>query len=136
MASKPISKIIPRVYWISTLVLAFFNIIGIFFIKEQVVLRGIQHLGLPYWFHIELRIANLIGTIIILIPFFGKQIKEWAYVGLGIVFLSAIIAHFSIDGINTITFMPLVPFVILLTSYITYHKLNEQKEINLIKMGN
>ena len=81
---------------------------------------------MPKWFYLELVIANFIGGIIILLPFIGKRLKEWVYVGLGLGYLSAIIAHFSIDGINTITFMPLVPFVILLTSYITNHKLNEE----------
>ena len=126
MASKPISKIIPRVYWISTLVLAFFNFTRIFYINTPMFQKAMEHWGLPKWFYLELVIANFIGGIIILLPFIGKRLKEWVYVGLGLGYLSAIIAHFSIDGINTITFMPLVPFVILLTSYITNHKLNEE----------
>jgi len=126
MQDQPMPKIIPIVYWLSTLLVAISNLTGIFYINKPFVQKAMQHLGLPKWFYIELIIANFIGGFIILLPFIGKRLKEWAYVGLGLGYLSAIIAHFSIDGINRITFMPLVAFVILLTSYITYHKLNEE----------
>jgi len=127
MQDQPMPKIIPIIYWLSTLLIAISNLTGIFYINKPFVQKAMQHLGLPKWFYIELLIANFIGGFIILLPFIGKRLKEWAYVGLGLVYLSAVNAHLAIDGINRIAFMPLVAFVFLLISYATYHLMKEQK---------
>jgi hypothetical protein len=85
--------------------------------------EGTKHLGLPNWFRLELGIGSFIGGLIILLPFVGKRFKEWAYVALGIVYISAFIAHLQIDGLIPMSFTPLVTFAFLLISYLTYHKL-------------
>jgi len=90
-------------------------------------IEGTRHLGLPEWFRWELSIANIIAGLIILFPFFGQRLKEWAYVGLGIVYISALIAHLSVDGFVPMSFTPVVTFAILLVSYVSYHKINDNK---------
>lgn len=127
MLPEKMLKFIKTVYRISTGLLALFILPGIFFLNSPMAQEGTKHLGLPKWFHLELGIANFIGGLILILPFIGKRLKEWAYVGLGIVYISALIAHFAIDGIIPMTFAPLVTFAFLLTSYLTYHKLQEQK---------
>ncbi|OIQ96035.1 hypothetical protein GALL_220340 [mine drainage metagenome] len=115
-------------YWISTGLIALFILPGIFFLTSPQATEGIKHLGLPLWFHYELGIGKFIGGLIILIPFFPKRIKEWAYVALGIDMLSAVIGLASVDGFVPMSFAPLVTFAILLVSYISFHKLqNAQK---------
>jgi hypothetical protein len=132
MLTQPNSKFITIVYWISTGLLALFILPGIFFINSPMAQEGTKHLGLPNWFRLELGIGSFIGGLIILLPFVGKRFKEWAYVALGIVYLSAFIAHLEIDGLIPMSFTPLVTFAFLLISYLTYHKLKgtDMKEPN------
>ncbi|MFC3560911.1 DoxX family protein [Pedobacter jamesrossensis] len=61
------------------------------------------------------------GAILLLIPV-REQVKEWAYAGFTITFVSAFIAHtVSADPIaNRVG--PVVFLFILALSYITYHK--------------
>jgi len=127
MSTQPNSKIITIVYWISTGLLALFILPGIFFINSPMAQEGTKHLGLPNWFRLELGIGSFIGGLLILLPFIGKRLKEWAYVGLGIVYISALIAHLAVDGIIAMSFTPLVTFAFLLISYLTYHKLKADK---------
>jgi len=127
MSTQPNSKIITIVYWISTGLLALFILPGIFFINSPMAQEGTKHLGLPNWFRLELGIGSFIGGLLILLPFVGKRLKEWAYVGLGIVYISALIAHLAVDGIIAMSFTPLVTFAFLLISYLTYHKLKADK---------
>jgi len=127
MKTKSTSKFISIVYWVSTGLLALFILPGIFFINSPMAQEGTRHLGLPNWFRLELGIGSFIGGLIILLPFVGKRFKEWAYVALGIVYISAFIAHLEIDGLIPMSFTPLVTFAFLLISYLTYHKLNADK---------
>jgi len=112
-------------YWISTALIALFIVPGIFFLNSPQATEGMKHLGLPLWFHYELGIGKFIGGLILLIPFFPKRIKEWAYVALGIDMLSAVIGLSYVDGFVPMSFVPLVTFAILLISYISFHKLQD-----------
>ena len=114
------------IYWISTALLALFILPGIFFINSPMAKEGTAHLGLPNWFAMEAGIGSFIGGLILIIPMW-KRLKEWAYVALGITYISALIAHLSVDGVKAESFMPLVFFGLLLVSYIYYHKLNDQQ---------
>ncbi|HLK27478.1 MAG TPA: DoxX family protein [Puia sp.] len=122
--SQKTTKII---YWTTTGLLALFILPGIFFLTSPFAIEGTKHLGIPYWFHMELGIGKFIGGLILILPFFSKRIKEWAYVALGIDALSATIGHLSVDGFVLMSFEPLLIFAILLISYITYHKLYDHK---------
>ncbi len=88
-------------------------------------MEGIRHLGLPEWFRLELSIATFIAGLVLIIPAIKGRIKEFAYTGLGIVYISAFIAHLSVDGIVPISFAPVIVFAILMTPYMYYHKLKK-----------
>lgn len=111
------------IYWITTGLLALFILPGIFFLTSPMAVEGTKHLGMPYWFHLELGIAKFIGGLILILPMISKRIKEWAYVAFGIDSLSAMIGLLSVDGAKPMSFMPIVFFVILVISYIYFHKL-------------
>jgi hypothetical protein len=112
------------IFWVTTSIIALFNILGLFFINSPQAIEGTKSLGLPIWFHTELTIGKGIGGLIILLPFFPKRIKEWAYVALGIDMLSAVIAFLSVFGFTPLLLSPIISFGLLLASYISYHKLN------------
>ena len=117
------------IYWIATGILALFILSGSLFMNSQMAIDGMRHLGLPDWFRWELNIGHLIGGIFLLIPI-NKRIKEWTYVALGIDYISASIAYFSVDGVTANAFSPLVAFGILIVSYVYYHKLKDSKVDN------
>jgi len=113
------------IYWISTGIISLFEISGAFFINSEMAKEGMRHLGLPEWFRWEVSIGHVIGGILLIVPL-HKRIKEWVYVAFGIDFISAFIAYLSIDGWVGNTFSPLVMLVLLIISYICYHKLKSQ----------
>lgn len=110
------------IYWISTGLIALFELSGAFFMNSEMAIAGTRHLGLPDWFRWEVSIGHLIGGILLVIPV-NKRIKEWTYVAFGIDFISAFIAYASTDGFVPNTFSPLVTLAILIVSYVYYHKI-------------
>ena len=123
--SKPTKKY-KIIYWISTGLIALFELSGAFFINSQVAIDGMHHLQLPDWFRWEVSIGHIIGGILLLVPI-NKRIKEWVYVAFGIDFISAFIAYLSIDGWSANIFSPLITLALLIVSYIYYHKLKNLK---------
>ena len=115
------------IYWISTGIIALFEISGAFFINSEMAKEGMRHLGLPEWFRWEVSIGHIIGGILLIVPI-NKRFKEWVYVAFGIDFISAFIAYLSIDGISANAFSPLIVLFLLIVSYIYYHKLIKLKD--------
>ncbi len=122
------SKSTKIIYWITTGIIALFLLPGIFFLNSPQATEGIKHLGMPYWFHIELGIGKFIGALILILPMISNRIKEWAYVALGIDSLSAIVGLLAVDGVQPMSFAPLIFFVILVLSYIYFHKLKYKQD--------
>lgn len=116
-------KSIRITYWLSTAMLALFILPGVFFMNSAEAQEGTRHLGIPAWLALEIGIGHFIGGLILILPFIGKRLKEWAYVGCGIKYISALIGHLAVDGVVAISFSPLVLFAILLISYLSYHQL-------------
>ena len=116
------------IYWISTGLVALFELSGAFFINSEMAKEGMRHLGLPEWFRWELSIGHIIGGILLVVPV-NKRIKEWVYVAFGIDFISATIAYLSIDGFGMNALSPVIMFGILVVSYIYYHKIQRQKDL-------
>ncbi len=110
------------IYWVVTALLALQTALaGIMYFTNPEIAIGFGHLGFPDYFRQELGIAKLIGAAAIILPMVPLRVKEWAYAGLAIVFLSAFIAHTAVDGAST-GIAPLVSLVLLVLSYIYLHK--------------
>jgi hypothetical protein len=85
------------------------------------------HLGFPHYFLIEVGIAKILGGLALVLPLslVGKRVKEWAYVGFGIDFISALIANSAVDGVKTQgVLLALIALVMLIASYKYFHKIN------------
>ncbi len=62
------------------------------------VAQAFTHLGFPAYFRVELSWAKLLGIVLLLAPA-PARLQEWAYAGVAINLLSALIAHFAVgDG--------------------------------------
>jgi hypothetical protein len=117
------------IYWIFTILIVLLDsVMPALTFNTALAKEGIRHLGFPDWFRIELTIGKIIGGILLLLPMVPARLKEWAYVGFAITFISAFTSHLVVDGLqNGETFLPLVGLVILTVSYVYYHKIRKTK---------
>jgi len=115
------------IYWSTTGIISLMMLFsGYSYFANPQVTEGFKHVGFPDYFRVELGIAKLIAAIILIVPAIPVRIKEWAYAGLGITFISASIAHFSSGDPANAAITPIVFLLILITSNIYLHKVNSQ----------
>ncbi|MDB4902380.1 MAG: DoxX-like family protein [Mucilaginibacter sp.] len=109
-------------YWILTSIVALMMYFSAYsYIANPQVVQGFHHLGYPDYFRIELAVLKFIGATLLLLPVYIR-VKEWTYAGFSIVFVSAFIAHAASGDPVFNRIMPLIFLVLLIGSYITYHK--------------
>jgi hypothetical protein len=113
------------IFWVTTGIFSAMMLMsGFMMLTSEEARQGFTHLGFPSYFRIELGIAKLLGVIALVVPI-RLRIKEWAYAGFAINLISAAVAHLSVGDPVSTAISPLVGLGILLTSYFTYHKLNQ-----------
>lgn len=112
------------IYWLSTGILALMMLFSALnYFTNPEVIQSFQSSGFPGYFRIELGIAKILGVLVLLLPQFPGRVKEWAYAGFGIVFISAALLHITqSDGMVKIL-MPLIFLAILILSNSYYHRL-------------
>ena len=109
-------------YWITTAIVALMMTYSAYmYLTQDAIAKAFHHLGFPDYFRIELAIAKLIGAVLLLVPV-PPRVKEWTYAGFTIVFISAVIAHTASGDPVANRITPAIFLVILVVSYITYHK--------------
>ena len=113
-------------YWVTTSIICLFASTAVF-MNSEMAKEGTQHVGIPRWLGLEISIGQLIGLVLLIVPAVPARFKEWAYVGFGIMYLSAINAHIAVGDPISNTIMAVVFFGLLLTSYFSFHKLQEAK---------
>ena len=115
------------IYWVTTSIICLFASTAIFMNSEEAV-KGAAHVLIPRYLGIEISIGQLIGAVILIIPIIPARFKEWAYVGFGIMYISAIVAHLAVgDPFFPFAFMAVAFFGLLLLSYTSFHKLQAAK---------
>lgn len=111
------------IYWISTgLFTAMMSLSATMYFISPEVKANFDKLGFQDAFRIELGAAKLLGALVLILPFFKGNIKEWAYAGFGITLISAFILHLSVGDPVSNVVAPLMFFGILTLSYFYYHK--------------
>lgn len=113
-------------YWVSTSIICLFASTAIM-MNSKMAIDGTTHLGIPRWLGLEVSISQLIGLVLLIIPTVPARIKEWAYVGFGIMYISAAVAHIAMKDPISNTVMAIVFFGLLLTSYTSFHKLLRER---------
>lgn len=109
-------------YWSATGLLALMMMMSsvMYFTSEEIT-ATFHKLGFPDFFRMELGIAKFLGAIALLAPL-GSRVKEWAYFGFALTFVSAFALHLaSGDPVSAIV-SPLVALSLLIVSYLTYHR--------------
>lgn len=117
------------VYWISTIMVSAMMIFSSYsYFYNPIEAKSFAHLGFPTYFRIELAVVKLVGVILLLAPVTGR-IKEWTYAGFSYIFISAIIAHAMTDLSISYHLLPILFFILLLVSYITYRHYNIDRTV-------
>ncbi len=116
------------IYWVTTGIICLFSLSAIQ-MNSQMAIDGTNHLLIPRYLGLEVSIGQLIGLVLLIVPAVPARVKEWAYVGFGIMYLTAFIAHMAIgDSFVPFGMMALLFFGLLLASYISFHKLQAAKK--------
>ena len=116
------------VYCVSTSIICLFALSAVQ-MNSEMAIEGSKHVLIPRYLSIEISIGQLIGLVLLIVPAVPKRFKEWAYVGFGIMYISALVAHLAVgDPFIPFGLMAVLVFGLLLTSYISFHKLQETKK--------
>jgi hypothetical protein len=116
------------IFWVTTLLIFFLQgIMPILTLNTAETKQGMEHLGYPPYFAPMLAFFKLFGAMALLIPRFPSLIKEWAYAGFAIDFVCAFVSIVIIDGISAVAFAPVVALMVLILSYISFHKLKQNR---------
>lgn len=120
-------KFTKLVYWISTsLVVVMMTYSGVLYLTDPALNAAFLHLGFPDYFRVELALAKFLGAAVLIIPVYS-WIKDWAYAGFTIVFISAMLAHGVSGDPGIAVTMPAVFLALHLTSYFSYRALNQRR---------
>jgi hypothetical protein len=112
------------IYWILTSIVALMMLFSTYaYLSDPKVAQAFIHAGFPAYFRIELAIAKAIGALVLLLPV-AARVKEWAYAGFAITFVSAFIAHTASGDPGSVRIMPVIFLLLLIGSYFTWHKLS------------
>jgi uncharacterized membrane protein YphA (DoxX/SURF4 family) len=112
-------------YWITTTFLAGdMALAGVLYLTHvPMLMNAFAHLGYPAYFANILGVAKILGALALLAPGLPR-LKEWAYAGFAITFISAFISHivsgdglFGTNGFGALA--PCIAFSVLITSYVT-----------------
>jgi hypothetical protein len=116
------------IFWTTTLLIFLFeSVMSALTFQTDLAREGIRHLGYPEYFGTILVVFKVLGGLALVIPQIPKRIKEWAYAGFAFDFIFASLSHWAIDGFGLQTVFPLFFMVILVVSYVFYHKINSVK---------
>ena len=116
-------------YWVSTAIVALMmTFSGYAYLTNPTVQEGFQHLGYPGYFRVELAFAKFIGAVLLLVPV-AARVKEWAYAGFAITFISATIAHTASGDPVSNRIMPVVFLGLMIVSYVMYYKMQALKTV-------
>ncbi len=112
------------IYWTTTVLIFLMDgVLPALTSNTDLAKQGISHLGYPDYFRSLLTVFKVLGAIGLVLPFVKGRVKEWVYAGFAFDFIFASASHIAVDGFGRDAFFALVVLVVLLVSYLTYHKL-------------
>lgn len=112
------------IFWVATIIIFLFEgVMPAFTSHTEMAVQGITHLGYPYYFITLLTVFKVLGGLALIIPKVPARIKEWAYAGFGIDFICAFVSIVVVDGWVGTAIVPVVAMIVLVFSYVNYHKI-------------
>ena len=118
------------IFWVTTIIIFLFEgVMPALTSQTKMAKEGITNLGYPEYFGVLLMIFKVCGSIALIVPQVPARVKEWAYAGFAFDFIAAFVSLWIVYGFNAMLILPLVFMIILILSYVNYHKLQEAKQI-------
>ena len=112
------------IFWITTgFIFLFEGVLPALTSQSEMAKQGIRHLGYPVYFGVMFVFFKVLGALALIIPQVPARVKEWAYAGFTIDFLSAFISTWVVDGFHPMTLFPIIVLAILIASYVSYHRI-------------
>ncbi len=107
-------------YWISTALISFFLLMSTYtYFFSEPTQKGLNELGFPDFFRIQLGILKGIALVLLLLPALPIFIKDWAYAGVGLFLITALVAHIAHRDSIGISILLIFLLVILAVSRFT-----------------
>lgn len=112
------------IFWATTTIIFLFEgVLSALTVRSPMAIQGITHLGYPIYFVALISVFKVLGSLVLMIPRVPARVKEWAFAGFGIDFISATASIIIVDGLGAGVILPVVFIGILIASYMSYHKL-------------
>lgn len=121
------------VYWVTTAIIAaamLYSSYSYFF--DPAMESSFVNLGFPDYFRVQLGFAKAAGAFCLLIPRIPARIKEFAYAGFAIAYVSAFIAHTAVNDPVSEQIKAVLLLLILAVSWIYFYKL---RPAGILRMG-
>ncbi|HAE36390.1 MAG: hypothetical protein UR85_C0001G0015 [Candidatus Nomurabacteria bacterium GW2011_GWF2_35_66] len=116
------------IFWISTAIIFLAEgVVPALTSQSEMSIQGITSLGYPVYFVTLLTVFKVLGAIVLIVPQIPNRVKEWAYAGFMIDFISAFVSIWVVAGFNAGLALPLIAMVILIMSYVSYSKIQTSK---------
>src|SRR5258708_34238734 len=97
------------IYWTSTAIVAGMMLFsGFSYLTNEEMKGAFVHLGFPSYLRVELATAKIVGALALIIPAIPFTIKQFAYFGFALTFVSAFLAHVSVGDSANYAVMPLI----------------------------
>lgn len=111
-------------FWITTSIIFIMEgLLVAFSSQSEMSINGFTSLGYPVYFAGIVAVFKVLGSIVLIVPKISNQLKEWAYAGFAIDFISAFISIVVVTKSIPMAMLPIVFIVLLILSYTSYRKL-------------
>lgn len=112
------------VYWLTTLLLSSMVTMSAYtYFFHKGTIDGVRELGFPDFFRIQLGVLKIIAVTVLLVPQLPIQVKEWAYAGIALFLVTAIVAHTANKDPIAISLVSVFFLAVLVVSNVYLHRL-------------
>ena len=115
---------IQLLYWLTTgLVATLLVLSAASYLFSSSAIDGLKDLGFPDYFRIQLAVLKCMAAIVLIIPYIPTAVKDWAYAGVGLFILTALIAHAVHKDPIWFNLVNLAWFAVLILSRYAYSRM-------------
>ncbi|MGH1365027.1 MAG: DoxX family protein [Calditrichia bacterium] len=113
------------IYWASTSLVALMIFVSAMtYLFHKGTIDGVKELGFPDFFRVQLAVLKIIGVAMLVLPQMPLQVKEWAYAGIGLFYITAIVAHSAHGDPIALSLISVFFFALLVVSNVYLHKMS------------
>ncbi len=112
------------IYWLSTSVVSVLLLLSAYsYFFHAATIEGVRELGFPDHFRLQLGVLKVLAAVVLVMPWVPSQAKEWAYAGVALFIVTAIVAHTAHEDSWVLTVVNVALFALLVVSNLYFHKL-------------